>query len=242
MMETRLHRKERSETVRRERMENARVGYQVAANLTASEVQMIWARYNAMLLANSIVLAVIAQFLIAAIKESSIALVIIPSFMSLVGIVLCIFWLCMTERKTKISMFYRFSARKLEEKCLGDNVNMIEKCGDWLEKKLDIRFEKDLTPPAKPGDGLYAHFLKTQTVPMCKLGKVRTRFVSSCIICFFILLYIGLPIYGWCVLKCSDKPESTVEYQKLEEAIEELNQRVDRLHRSPTPAEQTQQQ
>ena len=73
--------------------ENAQVGYQVAANVWTYQGQVIWNRFNVLLVANSVIIAVISAMLSGENPRS-------PLIASLAGLgfILCIAWILITAR------------------------------------------------------------------------------------------------------------------------------------------------
>jgi hypothetical protein len=90
---------------------NAAVAYETAVMLWVHEGQMIWSRYNAMLVANSVVLAAIGL----TIGDSSLLLRL---GLPIAGIVLCIAWLALLMRSNDLQRYWVYSARELEERYL----------------------------------------------------------------------------------------------------------------------------
>ncbi len=90
-------------------VENARTGYQAAVSLWTYEGAAIWARYNAMLVANSIVMAVIGLALTSDDSEPELAVV-----MSFAGMILCGAWAALNWRGFDYHQRWIDNARKLE--------------------------------------------------------------------------------------------------------------------------------
>lgn len=67
--------------------ENARVGYQVATSLWVYEGETLWSKFNALLVANSIILGSIGLSMTASSR-----LVLFSVGMPIVGIILCGLW------------------------------------------------------------------------------------------------------------------------------------------------------
>lgn len=90
--------------------ENARIGYQVAAQLWAYEGQGVWSMFNAMLVANSIVVA--AEGASSKFVEANPALLwILPAF----GLVLSILWYALVDRGFTVHSYRVLAARDLEQ-------------------------------------------------------------------------------------------------------------------------------
>jgi len=97
--------------------EHAEVGYQVAASLWTYEGTQNWARFNVMLVANSIVIAIIGLVLTSEHPKQSVSFV-----MSLVGLFLCLAWFLITKRGFDYQGYYVKSTRELEERFLAETV------------------------------------------------------------------------------------------------------------------------
>lgn len=110
--------------------ENAKIGYQATIDLWSYEGQLIWSKYNALLVANSIVLAVIGLSFNSP-NLSSLILVGMP----ISGVLLCITWFLLTKRGFDNYKYWIFSARELEEKYLNPPVKTVSRGGHFTEGK-----------------------------------------------------------------------------------------------------------
>jgi hypothetical protein len=119
-----------AETSKQDRIENARVGYQAAVNLWTYEGQLIWARFSAMLLANSIVVAVIGIVI-----SADRALPVFSVGMPIAGLILCLVWTLMTARGFDYYKHWGMSACELEDRFLSDPVQTVYRVGDFKAKK-----------------------------------------------------------------------------------------------------------
>jgi len=89
--------------------EKARIGYEAAISVWTYEANAVWARYNAMLVANSVAMAVIAVTLTStASHELTLAA-------SIAGIVLCAAWGLLNERGFRYHDLSIAMARSLKE-------------------------------------------------------------------------------------------------------------------------------
>src|SRR2546421_1733593 len=104
------------------RRENARTGYQVAINLWSCECQANWSRSNVMLVANSILIAVLS---LALINQRPLPLLVL--YLSLLGLVLCATWFLLTKRGFNYLTYWVMSARELEELYLADPVKTLSR-------------------------------------------------------------------------------------------------------------------
>jgi len=73
--------------------ENARIGYQAAVDLWIAEGEQIWARFNAMLVVNSIIVAVIG-FALGGQRMLPVITVSLP----IAGLVVCAVWYVLMKR------------------------------------------------------------------------------------------------------------------------------------------------
>ena len=100
-------------------LENARVGYQVAVNLTNHEEQQMWARSGTMLVANSILIVAIGSAMTTGAKGGAawIPILIVPF-----GVFLCFIWACLIERTHSKCDYWVKSAGELESDYLYEPV------------------------------------------------------------------------------------------------------------------------
>jgi len=101
-------------------IDNARLGYEVAAALWAYEGQVTWAAFNAMLVANSIVLAM-----------EGFAQGIIKMVLPIFGIFLCIMWYSLTTRGFEVHNYRVLATRELEELYLAPTVTTVSRGGSF---------------------------------------------------------------------------------------------------------------
>lgn len=92
--------------------DNARTGYEVAVNLWGILVGTSWSRFNAMVLANSIIIGMLGLIL-----SNQKGLYGFAEFLSFMGVILTIAWFLLMRRDAAIVKFYAASARELES-CL----------------------------------------------------------------------------------------------------------------------------
>jgi hypothetical protein len=91
-------------------VEDARVGYETAINYSILNQNIIWSIFNTMLVANSLVVAGIGI-----IHSIPILTRFFQIFLPLMGIFICFIWFLLVKRHLKLSSFYLYSARSLEE-------------------------------------------------------------------------------------------------------------------------------
>src|SRR5216117_444096 len=78
-------------------IERAQIGYQAAISLWIHEGGLIWSKFNALLVANSIILASIGLTLSASNSTAALAEIFLKG-MPIAGVVLCILWMSLTRR------------------------------------------------------------------------------------------------------------------------------------------------
>jgi hypothetical protein len=106
--------------------EDARIGYSAGIAMIAQESATIWSKYNAMLVANSVVLAVMGLVLTSA-RPAPLLEVILP----MAGLVLCAFWLLLTRRGFDYFKYWVLSTRELEEAFLAPTVHTLSRGADF---------------------------------------------------------------------------------------------------------------
>ncbi|EOD64988.1 hypothetical protein [Amycolatopsis vancoresmycina] len=105
---------------------DAQVGYQVAVSLWVSEGNLVWAKFNAFLVANSIVLAIYGLTLGSA-KVSGAFAVGLP----IAGLLLCLVWWMQTKRGFDYFTYWILAARELEEAALSAQVKTVARGGSF---------------------------------------------------------------------------------------------------------------
>ncbi len=151
-------------------IENARVGYQVAALLWTYEGSLLWAKFNAMLLANSVLLGSIGVALTA-----SRPLPLIGLLISALGVVLCLAWWAMTSKGVAYHNYWVHSARELEERYLGDSVSTVSRGGFFSDgKPVVIRCQTKRS-----------HHRMKGAVRRANLTRI-----CNVIICIFVIIYL----------------------------------------------------
>jgi len=100
---------EETELVAERRLQNARIGYQVAAQLWAYEGQGVWSAFNAMLVANAIVIAAEGTSGGAFTKHPALTW-ILPLF----GLLLSLLWYALVDRGFTIHKYRVLATRDLE--------------------------------------------------------------------------------------------------------------------------------
>lgn len=116
-----------------EDLENIRLKYSSVLTMKASEGEIQWSRYNAMLVANTIIIGLIS-FTYTKDSIFPLLLQIIFWFAPFLGILLCIVWHKMTERGFSWTKFWTDKAYDLEG-CIKGTVNPIQ---DGRKKRDDM--------------------------------------------------------------------------------------------------------
>ena len=106
--------------------EDARVAYSAAISLWAYEGESAWSRFNAMLVANSILLAFIG-FL----HDSDNPPKTLMTIIAALGIPFCGLWWMLTARGFGHQAYWVLSAREIEERYMGPAVRTVARGGDY---------------------------------------------------------------------------------------------------------------
>ena len=155
-------------------LENARLGYQAAINKWNYYGEGLWAKYNALLVANSIVVAAIG--LVYASQDS---LPILAWALPLLGLMLSAVWFLITKRGTEQHIFYGLAARELEEKFLADEVYLHSHGASYAAGK----------PVSLKIGGTF------KTLRMSVWGRtVRTSILTCIVIGIFAAIYLAVII------------------------------------------------
>lgn len=151
-------------------LQNARIGYHIATNLSNTEVQMLWSKFNALLVANSIILYTADKMK----DNTTLFSRIIPLF----GIILCILWFALLKRSWHQHTYFIKAAREIEETFLSDSVTTLSR-GDKVSEGDEVKFRfKERDEPFR--------------IPF--LGSLKVKNLSYIIVGIFFFLYIVLLI------------------------------------------------
>lgn len=155
-----------------DRLENARVGYRAALDIWKAQTQLTSSRFNAMIVANSIILGVISL----TIRGKHLLPAFFTQGLSLVGIVVSLAWLHAFSCASQHNSYFLWSARELEN-YLADPVVTISRgamFSEGNEVTLTIDGEK-------------------KKLRLSWLARIaRTESFSYFAIAVFMLLYIAL--------------------------------------------------
>lgn len=147
---------------------NILTGYQAAINLWMYQGEQVWARFNIMLVANSIVVAAIALAI-----TSQDPLPIFTEFLPIVGIILCVFWFLLIKRESEYADYYINSARELEEQYLAP-IKTVSRGGSFGNGRKVI---------------LKIHGKEKPFQMSCWARLCKAKTISNFVILIFILLY-----------------------------------------------------
>ncbi len=114
---------------------DARVGYENAINLWVYQGEQIWARFNVMLVANSIMI-----FAITNTNNPSLPLPHLTKVLAGVGLAICIAWYFLMRRANKYQTYYIYSAIELERRL--SKVSTVSRGKDFAKGK-EVNFEID---------------------------------------------------------------------------------------------------
>ena len=167
---------ETREIVDERQLENARVGYQVAASLRTSRAEELWSQFNAFVTANSIILTA-AVIAISSPQPTPVLSIGMP----VVGLVLCALWLMLHARGVGYVRYYLLSARELEEQFLSDSVRTLSRGGHLAEgEKIELLLDGEHKPRR-----------------MNFFGQIlRVRTVAYLVIMVFAVMYLAILVWG----------------------------------------------
>ena len=151
-------------------IEDARIGYQTAITLWTTESEQNWARSNVMLVANSVIIAIIGLAI-----TNKPPLPSISFGLSLVGLILCTIWFLLMRRGFDYEKYYLMSAREIEERFLTHTVKTVSRGGEYAEG-LPVTIE-------------IGGKLKTFQMSWWS-RKARAKYVSEIVILIFTIVYI----------------------------------------------------
>jgi hypothetical protein len=114
--------------------EDARTGYRSALDLLVNETRDLWLRFNAMLVANSVIVAIVGQLLQ---KDKLVGLQLpwwVFFILPVVGLMLCFAWAAAISRGFQYHDYYITEARRIEEEHFAPAVRVLAK-GHRLQMK-----------------------------------------------------------------------------------------------------------
>ena len=118
-------------------MDDVRCGYQTAVDMCIYEGELIWARYNAMLVANTLIITAIGLSFAGATRLWLLSIVL-----PVVGIVLCWMWFIFAKRGADYLYYWVWSARELEQKLSNAAVKTFSRGAEFAAGR-PVTFELD---------------------------------------------------------------------------------------------------
>jgi hypothetical protein len=150
-------------------------GYQTAVSLSTAYVQGIWGAFSVVIVANSIVLAVIAGCA-AELSHPSLFALVLEWLLPIAGLVLCFSWAALVERNIAFQEYYLFCARELEENHLKPWVKTISNGGRFSSgQEVSLKIEGGLPR------------LRTRG-----LERIRGRLAIRIILVVFAAIYLAI--------------------------------------------------
>lgn len=150
-------------------VDNARVGYQVAASLMTYEGNVIWVRFGTMLVAHTVIASVIGMTVESgAAGVAQVGLVI-------AGLVLCGVWVLLHQRGFDYYVYWILSMRELEEMHLAPTRTLSRGAAFAAGEPVELTI----------GGRTIRH-------RMSGLGRMRVAWASYAVIGVFVLLYVAL--------------------------------------------------
>lgn len=122
-----------NENHEKDEKENARVGYQVAVDLAIKEEKLFWDQFNALLVANSILIIAISSVICRDYTCQEDLISDLPWFLAIIGVVLSVLWYLLTVRRDKYHLYYLFSAKEIEAEYLRCQVQTIRRGKDFSD-------------------------------------------------------------------------------------------------------------
>lgn len=110
------------------KVETARVGYQVAIDLWLYEGRLQVKKFSALLLANSIILGVVAL-----VKSSDAPIFGLPLALPIAGLGLCVLWFLLSKRGFENYYYWISSARELEETHFSDIIVTVSRGAKYVD-------------------------------------------------------------------------------------------------------------
>jgi len=161
--------------------ETAKLGYESAIQLWIYEGDVIWSKYNAMLVANSIVMGILG-FAISSNSGTFPKYYIIG--LVVVGIVLCLAWYQLMKRGYDTVVYWIFSALEIEANHLSPTLEILQR-GRKFSSGEKVEF--------KIGDSILTH----QASKFHQMFRVVTT--GNIVIGIFVMLY--LVVLGFILFK-----------------------------------------
>jgi hypothetical protein len=99
--------------------DDVRAGYEVAVELMVSEAEMLWSKFNALLVINTILLGTSSLNIFGPNQASPLGRLVSGAVAPFVGVILCVLWWLLMDRSFSRFDYWIHSARELEERMAG---------------------------------------------------------------------------------------------------------------------------
>jgi hypothetical protein len=157
-----------------DRAENARVGYQATVSVWIAQTQLIWSRFNVMIVANSIILSAVGLTM----GDTHPLSASFTRPLCLVGLVVSLAWLCTCRRACQLNNYLLSSVRELES-YLVDPVATISRGTEFSKgKEVTLTIDGERT--------------KLRLSWLARTSLAKTESFSYFLIAMFMLFYILL--------------------------------------------------
>lgn len=181
---------EKSSQTDPEILKNAQIGYQAAITLWTYENESIWSKFNAFLVANSIILLASISIMIQ--NSTSCLLWVFLVTMSSMGMFFCVLWFLMAKRSFDYVEYWTSSAREMEEKFLSPvkTVSRGKKFANGEKTEVEP-FHMSLTGRLLRAKQILYMAIATFFVVYCMLFAYSLCRVIHCYCCCLLLLPIS---------------------------------------------------
>lgn len=166
--------------------DNVRAEYQASVSLWGTLVNTSWSRFNAMVVANSVIITAMGVFLTDGDTEAQPYIFIM--FLSIIGLLLTVFWESMMLRDEEFQHFYSVSARHLERSINQNGEGTILR-GAQLAKGCTVSW---VDMPVDCTRNNEKNWLKEEAFRIRGLGKWKVRKSIIGTIWLFRITYLGL--------------------------------------------------
>ena len=155
-------------------LENARWGYQAALSNSNSYSSIFWSIFNAMLVANSIVIAGIS-FASAPYPE-------LAGLLSGVGLIVCYIWFLLSKRHQEYVIYYLLAAREIEEQYFSKSVKTISRGGDFADgRQITLEIGRSTS---KRRLGFWARRTDGEKAPYIIMGLFAIIYLGAFLVSF----------------------------------------------------------
>jgi hypothetical protein len=157
-----------------EALDNARVGYGVATSLWTYDGNLIWTRFDAMLVANSIVIATTGVLLSVGGSKDWIAFAF-----PFAGLAICVLWWAMMVRGFDYYKYWIYSAKELEERYLSGQIKTVSRGGVFAD-----------------GKKVYFHLNEGETAhEMRPWGRIKVEHLAKFVVLVFASIYVTILVW-----------------------------------------------